>query len=220
MAIKRIPNGNFDAVSTKGDLIAGVSTGAVTNVPVGTDGQYLQASSSTTSGLKWGTVSAGGMTQLATGTLSGSTVNLTSISGSYKDLQLVIENPKINSGSGNLQLRVNSQANLYSWFWADNGGYGIDTNWPEFWLTGTTAGSNKLTTANNYIGVIVTIPNYASTIAHKGIISQGADDPSNNGAYTRQGSVYGLATSAITSVQIIASTSTFSGGTYTLYGVS
>lgn len=82
MSLKRIPNGNFDVVNAKGDLIAGVSTGAVTNVSVGTNGQFLTASSSTTSGLTWSTLStATNWTLINTGDTSIGTATSKTFSG-------------------------------------------------------------------------------------------------------------------------------------------
>ena len=45
-------------VTTKGDLIAATGSAAVTRLGVGTNGQYLKADSTTTSGLTWSTVDA------------------------------------------------------------------------------------------------------------------------------------------------------------------
>lgn len=45
-------------VTTKGDLIAATGSAAVTRLGVGTNGQYLMADSTTTSGLTWSTVDA------------------------------------------------------------------------------------------------------------------------------------------------------------------
>jgi hypothetical protein len=81
MALKRIPNGNFDVVNAKGDLIAGVSTGAVTTVPVGTNNQILMANSSTTSGLSWSALPGTNWTLLNTGDTSVGTGILKTWSG-------------------------------------------------------------------------------------------------------------------------------------------
>jgi hypothetical protein len=67
----------FDA---KGDLLAGTGADTVGKLTVGSNGQYLQADSSTTTGLKWSTVSGYSAPTLgSTSIASGATV--TTISG-------------------------------------------------------------------------------------------------------------------------------------------
>lgn len=50
----------LSTVTTKGDLIAGTGSGAVTRLGAGTDGYVLTADSTQTSGLKWAAASGGG----------------------------------------------------------------------------------------------------------------------------------------------------------------
>jgi hypothetical protein len=80
-----IPNTVVDA---KGDLIAGTAADTVGKLTVGTNGQYLQADSSTATGLTWSTVSGYsaptlGSTSIASGAtisnVNGLTVNSTTI---------------------------------------------------------------------------------------------------------------------------------------------
>jgi hypothetical protein len=72
-----IPNTVIDA---KGDLIAGTSADTVGKLTVGSNGQYLQADSSTATGLTWSTVSGYSAPTLgSTSIASGATV--TTISG-------------------------------------------------------------------------------------------------------------------------------------------
>ena len=67
-------------IDAKGDLIAGTSADTVGKLTVGTDGQYLQADSSTSTGLKWSTVTGYSAPTLgSTSIASGATV--TTISG-------------------------------------------------------------------------------------------------------------------------------------------
>jgi hypothetical protein len=67
-------------IDAKGDLIAGTSADVVGKLTVGTDGQYLQADSSTATGLKWSTVTGYSAPTLgSTSIASGATV--TNISG-------------------------------------------------------------------------------------------------------------------------------------------
>ena len=67
-------------IDAKGDLLAGTSADVVGKLTVGTNGQYLQADSSTATGLKWSTVTGYSAPTLgSTSIASGATV--TTISG-------------------------------------------------------------------------------------------------------------------------------------------
>ena len=57
----KIPESIFDA---KGDLIAGTDDDTYARVGAGSDGQYLQADSTQTAGIKWASVSAGGTVEM------------------------------------------------------------------------------------------------------------------------------------------------------------
>ena len=78
-------------IDAKGDLFAGTAADTVGKLSVGTNGQYLQADSSTATGLKWSTVSGYsaptlGSTSIASGAtvtnVDGLTVNSTTIPSS------------------------------------------------------------------------------------------------------------------------------------------
>ena len=49
---------NLTTVTAKGDIIAATGNSAVTNIPVGTNGQALLADSTQTAGVKWGAAGA------------------------------------------------------------------------------------------------------------------------------------------------------------------
>jgi hypothetical protein len=80
--------GAASPLTTKGDLYT-FST-SDTRLGVGANGTVLTAASGEATGLEWAAPSSGSMTQLATGTLSGTSTSISSIPGSYKDLRLVI----------------------------------------------------------------------------------------------------------------------------------
>lgn len=67
-------------ITAKGDLIAGTGAGAISRVAVGTDGQLLTASSTSSTGVTWTTVTGYSAPTLgSTSIASGATV--TSVSG-------------------------------------------------------------------------------------------------------------------------------------------
>jgi hypothetical protein len=104
-------------VDAKGDIIAATAADTVSRLAVGANDTVLTADSSTATGLKWATVSAGGMTLINTGgtSLTGSSVTISSIPGTYKYLKLVIVNVVSSVSNRAVDLRMNSDSgNNYS----------------------------------------------------------------------------------------------------------
>jgi len=201
-------------VDAKGDLISATAADTPARLAVGTNGQFLAANSSTSTGLEWQTISAGGMTSLATGTLSGVEVSITSISQDYIDLYLVITSFRTSSAN-KLGLRINN-----------NTGSNYEASWTSAVSTSiTSSGSTTaldLLPANMYTSdyddsCFVRISNYKSADSHTISGSYSLLYAGNGG----NGSYYVNLNGAITSLQIrnLNGTSTFGGGTYTLYGV-
>jgi hypothetical protein len=208
-------------LTTKGDLLTFDTADA--RLGVGTNGHVLTADSAETTGLKWAApASGGGMTSIASGSLSTGTVTLSSISGSYKDLQLVLRD-WYPSADAFLNMRVNnaSTANSYSFV----GNYWDGTNYSV--VGGLLAGS-PLTyfgvDGNNFRNIaVIDFLDYTNTDANKLIRT-------TSGYVTQPGTAYGLdstttmwnetTTAAIDRIDLILSTGTFSGGTYILYGVN
>jgi hypothetical protein len=102
-----ISKGQYNA---KGALLSATAASTPAVLAVGTNDQVLTADSSTSTGLKWATASAGGMTLLATIDASAATtVSFTSISSSYKHLLLIWKNV-IQSATGRFDLRFNNDS--------------------------------------------------------------------------------------------------------------
>lgn len=200
-------------LTTKGDLIAATGASTPARLAVGANGQLLSADSTASTGLAWvAAPSGGGMTQLATGTLSTASVSITVGSTGYRDLYLTVENSYASS-SAKLRVTFNNDT---------AGNYAV-----EEMTGGTLVNTANLTyldspllastTANQYINHVFYIPNYNSTISYKMAHfyyaqSQGA---------SRNGGSYGVwaSNAAITTLQVKCSAGTWSGGTYTLWGV-
>jgi hypothetical protein len=181
-----------------------------TRLAIGTTGQVLSVSGGVPA---WSTASSGSMTQLATGTFSGSSISLTSISGSYKDLRLVTQNLYFSLTQTNLMLQVNSTSGIYSPVYAADA------------YTDATSASVELArmsnTDTNSYGKYE-IPNYTGT-SFKILQSDVMGRAISGGTpyYFLQSGVAAVrTTSAITSIQLTPSQGTFSGGTYTLFGVN
>ena len=154
---------------------------------------------------------------IASQTLSSAVadVTFTSIPGTYTDLVLVT-NIGTTSGTGNIQLQVNS----------DTG-----SNYSTTWLLGSGSAASSSRVSNDTQGVyigefsatanlgqpsIVQIMSYANTNVNKTVLSSSCVASS---WVTRQVGLW-RSTAAITSVSVRAGGFTFQqGGTFSLYGV-
>jgi hypothetical protein len=198
-------------VDAKGDIIAATAADTVSRLAVGTNDQVLTADSTTATGLKWATPAAGGMTLLSTTTLTGASISLTSISGTYIDLVLVITQMFGSSDAAELDIQFNSDTGA---------NYGIQNG------TGLQDGATQIravdlitTSTSTYKkgqGTI-TIPRYANSDYKFCQIAISASAAATDLYSVKQG-LY-ASTSAISSIQLKPSAGTFSGGTVYLYGV-
>jgi len=181
----------------------------------GTTGQLLSKNSNTDMDFVWATVTSGGMTLLASGNLTSTGVTISSISGAYKNLVGFVKNPYLNAGD-DLAMRVNGDtANRYNWV-IDN----TTTTLRQAAMTDHVrfvASTNTPTTSVGAFASFV-ILDYADTTHVKQITTTYAD-PSQT--ISAMGAGQYNQTTAITSVYIgtDGGTSTFSGGTYEIYGV-
>lgn len=200
-------------VTTNGDIIYATGSSAVTRLGIGSTGQILTVAAGIPS---WATpASGGGMTSLASGSFSGATVSLTSISGSYNSLRLVAYNWAPASANQNLLMRFNSDTGTsYVSEVAYTLAADANANATSIRLTGGTA-----TSSNGLF--VVEIPFYASTAAYKYASVSGLTTPGSGGLATRSAFINGFwnSSAAITSIQLITSSGNHGAGTYVLYGV-
>jgi hypothetical protein len=78
---------NNTLTTTTGDIIYASGANTPARLAIGTSADVLTVSGGVPA---WAAPASGSMTQLATGTLSGTSTSISSIPGSYKDLRLVI----------------------------------------------------------------------------------------------------------------------------------
>jgi hypothetical protein len=182
----------------------------------GTTGQTLTKNSNTDMDFVWATAAAGGMTSIASGTLSGASVSLTSIAGTYKDLVLVLRD-FYGSAEDSMKFRYNndSTANRYIQAPTSASNVAFDDDAHRF----TTAAIDNST--SNGIS-IVEIYDYANTTHWKShrvlTYTNHATTTTNYNSFISAG-LYNQDT-AITRIDMFPTGGTFTAGTYTLYGVN
>ena len=200
-------------LTTTGDIIYASGASTPARLGIGTTGQALVVSGGLPA---WGTVAAGGMTSIASGSFSGSLVTISGISQSYKNLVLVLRGVQ-QSVAGDLLLRLNNvSTSIY------NGTYVRSQSATLFnKATGTYWSLEDLGTVNGNASTgVITINDYASATAHA--VTLATQDPSTNGRgtwATLGNSTSGLI-AAITRIDLSVASGTFSSGTYILYGVN
>jgi hypothetical protein len=198
---------NLNPETTLGDLAYRSSTANVkTRLGLGTAGQVLQVNSGANAP-EWATISAGGMTSIATGSLSTTSTEISGISGSYIDLVLVINS--MQAASGNFEFLFNNDsAASYGWN-TIKGTAVLSTSTGAFYPDLSTP-----TSANNSVFIIY-FRNYASSKIKSFNFQGGRDDTSSTFS---SGSGIWNNTAALTSITILNGAS-FSAGTYIVYGV-
>lgn len=213
-----ISKGQYNA---KGALLSATAASTPAVLPVGSNDQVLTADSSTSTGLKWAAPAAGGMTVIASGTLSGSQVSITSIPSTYVDLVLYLNNPYIDVTSAQLNIRINANtsAQYGRWFMQSNGSNGGDGSSNTLWNISDGTNNNLKTSSTDYSSASIRFWNYADTTSQKSIWFQFQDRVSTFNSLGGSGGTAVSNTSAISSIQIKPSSNSWAGGTYTLYGV-
>ena len=209
-------------VDAKGDLIGATAADTPARLAVGTNGQVLTADSTAATGLAWATATSGGMTLLASGTLSGTELDLTSIDQTYKDLVFQITDANWGTADDYLNITFNNlTTNIYFTLaqgWNNSGSSA------SFYGAGTASrlilwgGVTWLRTGKNSINL--TIPDYATARNRRNIFGNIAGQnstPSETLAYWAGFSTDSTAVSRITFKT--QDGRTFSSGSYKLFGV-
>jgi hypothetical protein len=205
-------------LTTKGDLFTFTTVDA--RVGVGANGTVLTADSAEATGLKWATPAAGGAyTSLATGTLSGATVVVSGLSGSYKDLRVIVQNYKPASDNDQLAIRFNndSTASRHRNLGSSQSSNGAPAS---TFIDASQGADNSVVTFNL---TDFTIPNYANTTTAKFLKGQSLVNDSTttaNGYWYAIGGWYNQ-TGAITGITFLnVNGGNFTSGDYIIYGVN
>jgi len=208
-------------LTTKGDLFTFDTADA--RLGVGANGTILVADSSEATGLKWAAPAAGGgMTVLASGNMptGGTVLDLTSISGSYNHLQLVMRDLRFNGAYG-MDIRVNNKTTgIYQRTMITSAGatFNNETGNAD---TGVLTQGFTMTNGAEPATIIVDILDYTNTTAYKIINTTNySETHDNTGVFQRTQNFSGVRTTeAIDRITTVNASSQVTAGTYTLYGI-
>ena len=210
---------NPNIVDAKGDIIAATAADTVARLSVGANDTVLTADSTTATGLKWAAPASGGMDSLATGSLSGASVTISSISASYKNLQLVIRDwfPDTNDRQVAIQFNGDTGTNYYGYTISTNSGGSVSgpvqSSNPQIAIPAPAINTNQRNFA------VYDIFDYANTTSSKSVFGQGSSTDSSGFFRLATTNYYWNDASAINSITIKLNANNYSGGTYILYGV-
>ena len=216
-----VTNSMATAITTAGDLIKGTGSGTFDRLGIGSTSQILTVVAGAPA---WASPAAGGgMTSIASGSLSGNTLSLTSISGSYKNLQLLLRDVGIDAQSSLIVTFNGLSANYF------DSNYGHHT---------TTTAFNE-GNVNRAYGILGGYENQVANTSVSAHVIDFFDYTSNDVKICRKsgyvdgrtstpylynsafGNYASGARAAITSVTItVQNGGNFNNGTYILYGVS
>lgn len=217
LANAAIPKSLVDAA---GDLIYATANDTVARLGIGTAGQVLQVNSGATAP-EWATpATGGGMTLLNAGgtTLTGSSVTISSISGSYNALEGFIRVYRPNTDNTALQMRFNGVSTSNTYFNAE--GAQIEGG-PDAFNASSVTLSYGIDSGTQYSLFHFYIPDYANTTSWKyaEISSIAADGTTATSVTKLWGFGIHNQTAAITSLEFFSSSGTMTSGTLFLYGV-
>ena len=211
-----VTNSMATEITAAGDIIVGTGSGTFDNLPIGTTAQVLTADTTVSPyKVKWATPASGSYTSLATGSLTGSSVSITSISGSYKELILQATGFSF-STSSEFRFTINSATSQYGYTTISNGtASGTGSSGVAF---GSFGGS--VATYNDNTNAWLSIPFYATASRPQWI--GGIEGVNGSNGAPQHSLTFGGSnnSAAVTSIQLFPQTGTFSSGTYTLWGVA
>jgi hypothetical protein len=200
--------------TTLGDIEYRSSTANTnTRLGIGTSGQVLSVSGGVPA---WSTISSGGMTLLSTTAASGSTVTISSISQSYKDL-IIITQGLNNASAWSTEVRLNATTVFQGVYLGSNG---------ASFSNGRSTSYIDLSPVVPFAGMVaenahcIVVKNYANTSFYKAVQYFGRNFNSSGAAAMITGGGAMVTSSALSSISVVASAGTFTAGEILIYGVN
>jgi hypothetical protein len=207
-------------VTTKGDLIAATGASTPARLAVGTNDYVLTADSTAAAGVAWKASASGSLTLLSTTTPSGTATTISSISQSYKQLQIQLVGIYSSSDGASLRVQVNSDTTgKYGYCGYRSIGAGATWNYDNDNYFNFANIMTNSTDPDNQLSGFINFLNYTSTgIKIGNSTTFGYTTANGAGAYALGLNYSG--TSAISSITFTLTTGTFSGGSILIYGVN
>jgi hypothetical protein len=206
-----ISKGQFNA---KGALLSATAASTPGVLAVGANDTVLTADSTTSTGLKWATPAAGGMTLLSTTTLSGATTTVSAIDGTYNNLQVIMFGMTNATANGKLRIAPNGNTSISTQV-RMNDTTTIGTSLDQYLIPyGNLSNSDRTITDQiivlNIIGYSNT--NFQKAFSTFGRVNDGTGYPCFSNGYIST-------TSAITSLVFSNTGGDWTAGTVLIYGV-
>jgi hypothetical protein len=209
--------GMTNPMTTTADVIYSSSGSTPARLGIGTANQVLAVNSGATAP-EWQTISSGGMTLISTTTLTGSSILLSSIPQTYKDLQIIIRNflPATDNIQIRMQFNNDSNSNRHRSLLSVNQlqNTTFNTNYSEVTDRSDNSVDPGLTRIDIYDYTNATTWKIGQTLSFQA----NATAPSNFN-YINYKFVYNQ-TGAVTSLNFFPESGNFTSGTILLYGVS
>jgi len=185
---------------------------------------YLKDTNSTEyySGSAWVAIggASGGMTSIASGSLSGSALTLSSIAGTYKNLQLIIRDV-LTSADTSIAIRLNNDTGSN---YRNTGTLNIATGGPNVLIGGEgtswEVSNTSLDNVDNNNAIQFNLFDYANGTSQKLGSAMTTFTSSGNGKAMTNMALGYYSVTAVTRIDVFPGSGTFSGGTYVLYGVN
>ncbi len=199
--------GMVNPMTTTGDTIYSSSGSTPARLGIGSSGQVLTVSGGVPT---WATSASGSLTLLSTTSLSGTSTTVSSISGAYTNL-LVVVRGSTTSAAARLTIQANGSSTLSEVGYFDAAAGASTTR-----VDGTLHTDNNTTNG----GAVLTIFNYSNTSYLKTgntVFTYGAGNAGAAfGGYNYE------STTAVTSIRVgtLAGTATFTAGQVLIYGVN
>lgn len=212
---------NLNPETTLGDISYRSSTANVkTRLALGTANQQLRVNAGATAP-EWFTPAAGGAyTSLASGSLptGASTLTISSISGSYQELKLILRDYSVTLNNFFINFRLNSDTGSnyghcnYFTTAVDTVSFAADS------VDDKITHPNSLRVGDNFL--MLSIQDYANSSSFKTPTLLGMAR-ANGDTFDcfLNATAYYKSTTAITSIDVFTGAQNFSGGTYELFGV-